>query len=175
MDPFPPHATDFALTLRMCRNYSSTAFLHFTFAQRRGAQSLYFLIHFSLSHFALQAVLTFLKGARGAEEAAVTSKSEWRLVCWFLKDPLKPVCSPGWHTDWLRAHSGFRIRWYFTDPLRMNCRPGRIPSGHSYGEQQKQRMYEKMKLNQWWNIYFFVLFTVLKKSKERREWRIWFY
>lgn len=73
IDPFPPPTTDFALTLKMARNYSSAVFLYFTFAQRRGAQSLppqslYFLIHFSLSNFALQAVLTFLKGAHGAEE-----------------------------------------------------------------------------------------------------------
>lgn len=94
IDPFSPHTTAFTLTLKMARNYSLVVFFHFTFAQRRGAQSqppqsLYFLTHFSLSHFALQAILTFLKVACGAEEgASMTSKWVGRLVCWFLKDPL---------------------------------------------------------------------------------------
>ena len=49
IDPFPPHMTDYALTLKTARNYSSAVFLCFTFAQRRRAQNrsllrfLYFL------------------------------------------------------------------------------------------------------------------------------------
>lgn len=39
IDPFPLHMTDFTLTLKMVRNYSSAVFLHFTFPQRRRAQS----------------------------------------------------------------------------------------------------------------------------------------
>lgn len=40
IDLYSPHTTDFALTLKVARNYSSAVFLHFTFAHRREAQSL---------------------------------------------------------------------------------------------------------------------------------------
>lgn len=63
------------------------------------------------------------EGARGAEEGGVTSEREWRLVCWFLKDLVKPVCSRGRHTDGLRAESRFSIKWYSTDGSCRNYHP----------------------------------------------------
>lgn len=119
--------------------------------KREESQSLHFFIHFSCGHFALQAVLTFLKGAHCAEEVSrVTSMWEggWPLI-------LKGSPQVGLLLGPMRTHSTFWIRRHFTDPF-MEALSFRTHRGMWFKKRRKRKKFHLKEMVKC-SLQFFIL------------------